>query len=239
MDMRDSDALGFQYSHYMKLLELFENRQTTAFNFALLVYGGAVATYGALSDKIMLPALRQGMGTPEADLAATTAVAIFSIVVPLFILPLCLLYSDVSIYCAALNVGNLTSMKEFGAEGVVLADPAIFAHRWLKKNSLEIDAVANGRSILFWISPIAGLILSALGALYCAVSGHVWSLIVVVPGFAVSGATLYWTSRADRMIRKARNRSTCELRRFQFPGESGICKTCGRPWEHQTASISS
>src|ERR1700733_6032138 len=103
--MPDETLVRHHFEHYIKLLELFETRQTWTFNFAILVYAAAIAGCGTLMEKALLPAFQKPKGSPEGDVSVAAFCVLCSVVLPLVILPLCYLFVDVSIYCAAMNMG--------------------------------------------------------------------------------------------------------------------------------------
>ena len=143
--------------HYLKLLDLFETRQTWAFNFALLVYGAACAALSQLGDAIWKK--------PCAPL-----VIILAIGLPILVLPICLLFADVTVYCAALNAGALQhwrrqgeSFRSYLVGGRLLdLDPGSNAFEWLEGEHLvgSLHWIANSRFLLFFIAPVVGLAVS-------------------------------------------------------------------------------
>jgi len=189
-------ALRAYYDHYMKLLDLFETRQTWAFNFALVVYAGAVTAAGGLSDKLV-------------GHRAAAAVLTLSVALPLLVLPVCLLYVDVSVYCAALNLGNLENWtKLLCAKGAspdkFNLDPGSLAFGWLKPKELGVlHWIAHLRMLLFFVAPVAGLVAVVASCVCRAPVPRVLSWV----GAVVSSAALAGTSIAFRTNIKIRTRA--------------------------------
>ena len=90
------EVVKVHFDHYMKLLDLFETRQTWTFNFAVGVYTVAIAACGSLVEKAILPAFLKAGVSVEADVSVGSIALIFSIALPLVMLPRCYLFVDVS-----------------------------------------------------------------------------------------------------------------------------------------------
>ena len=135
------DALKIQYKHFLTLVDLFETRQTWTFNFAILVYVGGFTALAPLLEKVVIPAIRSGGRTPEGNLAIGASSIIYSIALPLIMLPLCYLYVDVSVFCAALNAGLLPQFREklqqFG--GLDFGDPGLRAIEWIEMQLQTVE----------------------------------------------------------------------------------------------------
>jgi hypothetical protein len=112
-------AIGYRET-YLKLVDLFETRQTWAFNFAFVTY---VACFGAL-------------GAIVSDVKDHTGVALLAVAfgLPLLIYPLFCLYVDVSAYCAALHSGNRKHLEDRSTGRTGPLDPQARAYDWLRNN---------------------------------------------------------------------------------------------------------
>jgi hypothetical protein len=192
--------------HHLKLLDLFETRQTWAFNFALIVYASALGSLTTLCDK------------PTSPTLVAIIILVISLGLPLLILPICFLYVDVSVYCAALNVGNIRNWKKQIApyvkglpEDVRNLDAGSVALQWLD----EVEAgklgtlhwVANLRMMLFFIAPLTGSVVS----LYILATGMKAGVFSALPklGLFISLSSLAMTfvacHRSWRIRRLASN----------------------------------
>ena len=160
-------VLRNHFEHFLKLLDLFETRQTWAFNFTVIVYVSAIAAVGPLLEHLVPTKMHSGI---EILISMCAGVVVYSIVVPILILPLCFLYSDVSVYCAALNEGNINFLheayKRLSVQVQGSTDPGALAFNWLNdpgrdaRERLDIDRVANCRVMLFFVAPLFGMLLS-------------------------------------------------------------------------------
>ena len=208
-----------QFEHYLKLIDVFETRQTWVFNFAILVYIGAMSASGPVLEHIVQPALdafaagKLAAGSAKApflDSLVFTCVGLYSVLLPLLMLPLCYLYIDVSIFGSALNATTLPAIcrNEY-------IDPGGLALNWIKKagfRKLDIQRFAHGRTALFLLAPVSGLVVAAagiiLGALYRESSW--WPQAVIgasVCGFVISAVALIETQVARQQAREARDLS--------------------------------
>jgi hypothetical protein len=135
----ESEALKCQFDHYLKLMEVFETRQTWVFNFAIILYIGAFATSGPLLEHIIKPAIegfrQTGNVTPYLDILMLVSVGLYSLLLPALTVPLCYLYVDVSIFGAALSAGTLPTIEERFGSGY--KDPGGLAFNWIDKMNLE------------------------------------------------------------------------------------------------------
>lgn len=203
-------VLAFQHEHFLKLLDLFETRQTWAFNFAMLVYTTAFAIFGVLIDKMYKP---EHGWQPESHMLAAGAV-VLSIALPILMLPLCFLYCDVSVFCAALTEGNVPFInKSFQALDINTphyVPPGVLAFRWLRRrpNKLSIEWVANLRVTLFYIAPLSGIVASGYilfrGFAYGTVFHETFLHNTAVTGLLISAGALAATFLACAKTLKAR-----------------------------------
>ncbi len=53
------EALKLQYDHFLRTLDVFETRQTWAFNFAVPVYIFSFSAIGVAFQNLLMPALNQ------------------------------------------------------------------------------------------------------------------------------------------------------------------------------------
>jgi hypothetical protein len=186
-----------QHEHYLKLLDVFETRQTWAFNFATLLYTGAFTVFGVLIDKMYKP--DKGWA-PEYHVVAASVVML-SVALPILMLPLCFLYSDVSVFCAALTEGNLPYISEnyqaLLKRAPEYVPPGVRAFRWLKRHEMSIEWVANLRVSLFYIAPVGGLVVACyvlwLRLYHSDTFGAALLLNAATIGIAVSSGALVLT----------------------------------------------
>lgn len=197
----------------MKDLELFETRQTWTFNFAVAVYALAIGGLGPAVGAAFVPAVKAAPSA-EADVTVASLAAIFSIILPMVMLPLCYLFVDVSVYCAALNGGYLKFNRKFEEFGLADSDPALRAFKWLKANKLDIHKTANRRTYLFLLAPIWGCFVALLGLFYSYHFRRGWPYSVAGPGLAISALALFSSGVAYQRNAKARS----DLSKTRSPG---------------------
>ena len=205
------DVVRLHFDHYMKLLELFETRQTWTFNFAVGVYTVAFAGCGSLIEKAILPAFLKTGPSVEADVSVGSLAIIFSIALPLLLLPLCYLFVDVSIYCAALNSGSTIFNQCFREAGLDVSDPRILAYRWLMDKDIKLHPVANRRTLLFLLAPIFGVLIALMGIVYSTFYWRPWPLGVSLLGAVIASISLWLTVLAYHTNTRARRASYEDL----------------------------
>ena len=183
------------YSHYLKLLELFETRQTWAFNFGLIVYGAAFSAIGPIFGQQSVP-------LPPGD-GAVLRIIVFSFALPILILATFCLYADVSIYCAALNVANT---KYHRGIHVGFQDPGELAVDWLNGRPAGNDWPAKMRMLLFAFAPAVGVLVSAVSCagIGRAPAGDMVTSVVALCGVGTSLTTGILTAILWRRVERAR-----------------------------------
>jgi hypothetical protein len=223
-----TEFVRLHFDHYMKLLDLFETRQTWTFNFAVGVYAIAIPAAGFLVDKAAL-ALKGGV-SDETDVIVGLAALTFSIALPLLMLSLGSLFVDVSVYCAALNVGSNNFYRKFTAGGLPLElnDPAFEAYQWMGEQKMDLRSIAKRRHLLFFLAPIFGVVVGGMGLLlYSARYGRLWPLVTLVPGAVTSFISLWFTWCAYRTDQRARTAAEKDLKEGS-PSGNAMTATGGR-----------
>jgi hypothetical protein len=200
--------------HHQKLVELFETRQTWAFNFALVLYAAAFAPLGNIVQLMGSP---QASTTPfQVPVVAYTILIGYTVVLPALVLPVCFLYCDVSVFCAALNAGGLRYLRDAYRKASIPVpgnlDPGARAFEWLHMRDVDIDIdwIANWRVFLFFVAPLLGLLIAGIYLSEAWSDTHRLLKFGALIGLMISFAALVLTWRASRKTWDAREKARGE-----------------------------
>jgi hypothetical protein len=179
------------YAQHYEDLRKHEDRQTQAFNFALVVYGAELVTAGTAVS------LAYQRHFPLEDVL-TCVLPVFQIVFPALLFPLALLYLDVSIFNQVTHrmlkdhLHAVIDHVDTHLQPCKTGPDFLSASRVLKqRHHISLDRIWLTRHLLFLYAPFAGMAVTVLAYIVLGRFGHQRDLFYSREVNVAAGAGLF------------------------------------------------